>query len=294
MSAATLPGNIRRPALLKAIYTELFHGGKSSAALASKAPTKIVGPNATVFRAFDHAYFTVDTHRQILRRDQADNALIVRDEDSDQNRYTGKSHDASIPAWGGLYCSLQQQATVNEVAHYVEKSRAQKATAAGNAVPAPLPRSAVLNSKCVIKINLLGPFIAVDLSPHNSYARDFVESVGRAESVKRALAFSGKATKSLWDAMYDPDDYSVGRGIGLGLAAYGYRSLVVQTARQSERSCLERGDNIVFFGHQKQRINNLSVVEAYLFPIAGGGFDDPNFIPGGAHSRQVITYPVGF
>ncbi len=257
MSAA-LPGRVGYPALLRSVYLGLLGRGKSAEVFADKAPTRIVGPQVSVFRAFDQEHFIVDTQRRILRRDHADNALIIRDENSDQNRYTGQSHDPSIPPWGGLYCSLQQQATVNEAAYYVEKERQKKAAATGNSAPAPLPRSVVLNSKCVVKVSLLGPFVAVDLSAQNPYARDFVDSLGRTEDVKRALASAGKASKSLWSLMLDPDDYSVARGIGLALAAHGDRSLIVQTARQSERSPLERGENIIFFGHQKQRIGNLS------------------------------------
>jgi hypothetical protein len=291
---AALPGKISHPVLLKSVYLELLGRGKSAGVFADKAPTRIVGPQVSVFRAFDQEHFIVDTQRRILRRDHADNALIVRDESSDQNRYTGQSHDPSIPAWGGLYCSLQQQATVNEAAYYVEKERQKKAAATGKPTPAPLPRSAVLNSKCVVKISLLGPFVAVDLSAHNPGARDFVDSLGRTDGVKRSLASAGQASKSLWSLLLDPDDYSVARGIGLALAAHGYRSLIASTARQSERSSSERGDNIIFFGHQKQRIENLSVVEAYLFPLAGRGFDDPNFVPGTDYPSQIETYPVGF
>src|SRR4029077_6601254 len=98
---AALPGKISHPVLLKSVYLELLGRGKSGGAFADKAPTRIVGPQVSVFRAFDQEHFIVDTQRRILRRDHADNALIVRDESSDQNRYTGQSHDPSIPPWGG-------------------------------------------------------------------------------------------------------------------------------------------------------------------------------------------------
>lgn len=290
---ATAPSiKVRHPDLLKALYSEVLRREKTNGPIVRSAPTTIVGPQTSVFRAFDQQYFTVDTHRQILRRDQADNALIVRDQDSDQNRFTGKSHDASTPSWGGLYCALQQQAIVNEVAYYVEKERAKQAAEGGKSAPNPLPRSAAMHSKCVVKINLLGPFLAADLSAHNPHARSFVESLGHAPMVKSLL--SRKGIRSVWDAMSSPDDYSVARGIGLAFAAIGFRCLIVQTARQSERSPLERGDNIIFFGHQRQRVSNLSVAEAYLFPITGGGLSDPNFIPGKSYPSQIRTYPVGF
>ena len=256
------------PKLLAAVYTETLSA-------AARVPSTLLGPNTTLFRAFDQAYFTVDTHRPILRRDQADNALIVRDEISDQNRWTGLGRAPGIPSWGGVYCALQQQALVNEVAHYVNAGRA---AAAGKTAPNPLPRPATLNQKCVIKIRVLGTFLAADLSPHNPGSIAFLDSVGGSPSVKRELAATGRSWHSMRDAVNDPNDCSAARGIGLALAKHGYEAVIVQTARTSERSLLELGDNVVFFGKQGQQIANLSVEEAYLFPLVG----------------QPLVYPVEY
>jgi len=251
------------PAILSAVYNATFR-------CADSAPTTIIGPDATLFRAFDQEYFAVDTYRHILRRDHAMNALMIRDEVSDQNRFTGPSHDRAIPSWGGLYCSLQQQALTNEVAHYIQDKRAKAATARGTAPPGPLPRTAVSNSKAAIKIRALGPVIAVDISLHNAYGASFVSMIGQDSEVKAALGAAGKGSMALWDAMNDSFDCSVARGIGLALANHGYEALCAQTVRASERSPLERGDNLIFFGHQGRIVQNLSIVEAYLFPVVGG------------------------
>ena len=248
--------------LLTAVYRETLLAAQS-------APSIILGPDTTVFRAFDQSHFTVDTYRHILRRDQADNALVVRDAHADQNRWTGRSGDPTIRSWGGVYCSLQQQAVVNEVAHYVQSARATAASASGAPTPAPLPRPATLNQKCVIKIRLLGAFLAIDLSPHNPGFQSFIEGIGRTASVRREMAAIRRPWLSIRDAINDATDCSVARGIGLALANHGFRALVVQTARTSERSLLERGDNLIFFGTQGERIANLSVEEAYLFPLVG-------------------------
>ena len=69
--------------------------------------------------------------------------------------------------------------------------------------------------------------------------------------------------------MNDGDDCSVARGIGLALAQHGFQALCAQTVRASQRSPLERGDNIIFFGRVGSMIPNLSVEEAYLFPLVG-------------------------
>ena len=230
-------------------------------------PSTLLGPDTTLFRAFDHAYFTVDTYRHILRRDQADNALIVRDEASHQNRWTGLSVAAGVPSYGGLYCALQQQALVNEVAHYVQADRLKAAAAAGRTAPKPIPRPATLNQKCVIKIRVLGTFLAADLSAHNPGSTAFLDSIGGASSVRHELAATGRFWHSMRDAINDPNDCSVARGVGLALAKHGCEAMIVQTARTSERSPFELGDNVVFFGKQGQRVANLSVEEAYLFPL---------------------------
>jgi hypothetical protein len=254
--------NVGSPAVLSAVYQATLHH-------AGNAPTTLIPADSTFFRAFDQTYFTVDTHRHILRRDQAMNTLVIRDQHSDQNRFTGLSHDPRIPSCGGLYCALQQQALVNEVAHYVEAARTQSAAAGGAAAPKPVPRTAVFNSKAAVKIRALGPVLAVDFSPHNAHGMSFVNSIGADGNVKSAMKAAGRGSTSFWDAMNDGVDCSVARGLGLALAKHGYEALCVQTVRSSERSPLERGDNLIFFGQQGQVVRNLSVVEAYLFPVVG-------------------------
>jgi hypothetical protein len=253
---------VKSPALLAAVYNATLRQ-------AGNAPTTLMPADSTFFRAFDQTHFTVDTQRRMLRRDQAMNALVIRDQHSDQNRFTGLSHDPRVPSCGGLYCALQQQALVNEVAHYVEAARTQSAANRGAAAPKPVPRTAVFNTKAAVKIRALGPVLAVDLSPHNPFAMSFVNSVGGDGSVQSAMKAAGKGSSPFWDTMNDGVDCSVARGLGLALAKHGYEALCVQTVRTSERSLLERGDNLIFFGYQGQVVRNLSIVEAYLFPVVG-------------------------
>jgi hypothetical protein len=253
---------VRNPALLSAVYHVALRR-------AAEAPTTLIHADATLFRSFDQKYFTADNYRRILRRDQAMNALKIP-RDSDQNRFTGNSHNPPIPPCGGLYCALQQQAIVNENAHYVEAQRAQRAAAAGTTPPKPLPRTAVLNSKAVIKIRTLGPFLAADISPHNPSGMHFVNALGKDAGVQAAMKTAGNGAMPFWDALSDGEDCSIARGLGLALAKHGYEALCAQTVRTSERSPLERGDNLIFFGQEGRTVQNLSVVEAYLFPLVGG------------------------
>src|SRR5438105_4911674 len=114
---------VKSPDLLKVVY-------EATLLIARDSPSTMPEPNSTVFRAFSDDYFVVDVNRPILRRDHADGALRVPPFTRDENRWTGLPHCAGVQASGGLYCSIQQQATVNEVAHYFEKARAVKANAA--------------------------------------------------------------------------------------------------------------------------------------------------------------------
>jgi hypothetical protein len=255
-------GKIRFPALLAAVYD-------AAVARAAEAPTTLIQTSTTLFHYFDQQYFMVDTQRRILRRDHAMQTLVVRNVGSDDYRFTGVSHSPLIASQGGLYCALQQQALVNEAAHYVESGRAARAAAVGASAPAPLPRSAVMYSKAAVKIETMGPVLAADFSAHNPFGKRYVDSIGADGNVKAAMTAAGKSAISLWDAMNEGDDCSVARGLGLAMAKHGYEALLVQTARASERSDLERGDNIVFFGLNGRGIRNLWIVEAYLFPVVG-------------------------
>jgi hypothetical protein len=250
------------PALLAAVYDATLRR-------AGDAPTTIIPTDSTIFRYFDQKYFVEDTHRRIFRRDHAMTTLVVRNAGSDDNRFTGLSHAPRIASWGGLYCAMQQQSLVNEAAFYVESARASAAAARGAVAPKPLPRSAVMYSKAAIKIRTMGPVIAADLSPHNPYGKQFVDSLGADGSVKLAMTNVGKGSMPLWDMVNDGTDSSAARGLGLALAKHGYEGLCVQTVRSSERSPLERGDNLIFFGENNAVIRNLSIVEAYLFPVVG-------------------------
>jgi hypothetical protein len=87
-------------------------------ALGFNLPTTLVPANATVFHAFDQRYFALDPFRRIFRRNEAMNSIKIFPSQDDSNRFTGSSMDMpGIESSGGLYCSLQQQAIVNEVSY---------------------------------------------------------------------------------------------------------------------------------------------------------------------------------
>lgn len=260
---------VKFPALLASVY-------EAASRRASDSPSNLIFAGNTFFRSFSQDYFVVDTQRPILRYEYAIKALTIPKDDG-TNRFSGASLNTKIPSWGGLYCSLQQQAVVNEAAFYRQAARMEKAAAAGSPAPNPLPRSVALTGRAVLKVRALGPILAADISPHNPDAHSFIHSIGSDPGVQSALQAAGKGSKGIWEGMNDGEDCSIARGIGLGLAKF-HRALCVQTVRTSERSALERGDNLIFFGLEGEKVDNLSPVEAYLFPIVG----------------EPIVYPVEF
>ncbi|MGA9981742.1 MAG: hypothetical protein WBQ08_24205 [Candidatus Sulfotelmatobacter sp.] len=219
-------------------YTVLAAAYAAAKKKIGEVPTVLLLPGQTLFRSFNPSspYSLLPkpkagTHVSKL---QANKLLIPGDGALElENRFSGPSHDAAIPAAAGLYCVLQQQALVNEAMHYT-----------GN------PGVWALTGKCVLKMRLMGSMLVADLSPHNPRARRFVRSLGA----------------DMWDQMVDPKDCSVARGIGLAIAQNpALRGLSVQTVRESERSSEERGDNLVLFTAPGRAIAGVYIEEAYYF-----------------------------
>jgi hypothetical protein len=269
---------VRYPAVLKAVYLEAARliNGRS-------IPTEILSAPRTVFRYFSRDYVNLRTDG-VFPKHLANQALVIRDSIG-TNRFSGAPGVAGVPEWGGLYCSTQQQAQINELLHYARKETVNpEMVKRGMATPMKLPRDehgfphtgASLNLKCIVQIRIMGAFTAADLSPHNPGARHFLEKVGSATPVQEALRAAARPSRYLWDHMCDGDDCSVARGIGLAVANSDYMSaLEASTVRGSARSSEETGDNIVFFGKDGQNIPNLYIEKAYLFPIAGPAMEVP-------------------
>ena len=186
----------------------------------------------------------------------------IRDQYKDQNRFTGKSFYPEITSSGGLYCSTQQSALVNELLHY------GRPEIPGGAVTGAQRIDRSLASKCIVKIRLMGCMLAADLSPHNPGAQKFVEDLGKAPSVQAAFHSTGGLATVIWQELFDKEDCSVARGIGLAVANSGpFRALQALSVRPSGRPGGETGDNIVFFGHDRVPPEGLYIEEAYLFPL---------------------------
>ena len=254
------------PHLLRAVYDEATRLIERR-----QIPTEIVTASATLYRSFDQQHATVNT-QGVFPKQSANTALVIRDQLVDVNRFTGQSQTAGIPAWGGLYCSLQPQAIVNEICHYARANKQIPRTG-----QAGFPNvDATLRGKCIVRIRLMASVLAADISGHNPGAVAFLDALGRSPDVQAALRASGRSGRSIADQINESEDCSAARGIGLAAANTPWvRALKATTVRSSDRSLEETGDNLVFFGRNGEQVAGLWIDEAYLFPLRG----DPIICP---------------
>lgn len=249
--------------LLKAVYNAVLSRAHRH------MPTTWTPVNTIAFHYFPRRYAMVDSRRQIFTREKAMESIKIYKSECDGNRFTGMGTD-SVESAEGLYCALQQQAIVNEVAHYVNAEDSRDAAMNNRPAPPPRPRGEIVEDKGVVKIETLVPVDAVDISPHNIGAQKYVNTLAEEFNFQRLLTkIDGRRWSSVWDAIHDEDDCSAARGFGLAVAKLGYLAMRWQTVRMSERSLLERGDNILFFGKPNQILPYLRVLELFLFPPGG-------------------------
>jgi hypothetical protein len=218
----------------------------------NQMPTQLLQPDWSIYRSFNptspHTYLPKPPSGQNVRKQDANRLLIPPDGVRElNNRFSGPSYHPAIPGAAGFYSVLQQQALVNENMHYFGK-----------------PGDQALTGKCVIRLRLMGSKLVADLSPHNGGARKFLQDLAIGT----------------WDKMSDKDDCSVARGIGLAIAHSGnLAGLIAQTVRESERSTLERGDNLILFATPGNAIANVYIDEAYYFTSSGVEIFPVEFMP---------------
>lgn len=200
-------------------------------------PTTFIEAGQVLYRSINpqspHTYLPKPAAGGHVSKGLANKLLIPGDGALDlKNRFSGPSLNPSILPASALYCVLQQQALVNESAHYSGKA----ATWA-------------LVGRCVLRIHVMGRLLVADLSPHNPGAMRFFRELG----------------KDVWERVNDPKDCSMARGIGLAVAHSGLQGMCVQTVRKSDRSDEERGDNLVLFAPAGRPIPALYIDRAYYY-----------------------------
>jgi len=261
---------VARPDVLKATYDAV-----SVLIRTREIPTRLLYAEQTIFRSFPARFLPKPAPGGHASKAKAASALAPFDGATERhNRFSGPSYNVSIPAAGGLYCVLQQQALVNEVIFYGRKAGLPKTMAVGQTIA-----GAALADKVVVKIVLMGQMLVADLSSHNPGAVHFFRKIEQSPGYLDLLARTQYSSKvSLWDRMVDGDDCSVARGVGLAVANSHLQGLSVQTVRKSGRAADERGDNLVLFGQEGHAVPGLYVDEASYFDSAAG----------------IETFPVAF
>jgi hypothetical protein len=253
---------VARKDVLKATYEAV-----SALIRSREIPTELLYAGHAIFRSFPARYLPKPVAGGFVSKVKAEAALQPFDGTAERdNRFSGPAYNVSIPAAGGLYCVLQQQALVNEVVFYARRAGVHKSLPAGGTVA-----GAALSDKVVVKIVLMGQMLVANLSPHNPGTANFLRRVEQTPGYLDLLARTQYSSNSnLWNRMVDGDDCSVARGIGLAIANSHLRGLVVETVRKSGRSPEERGDNLVLFGSMGATISGLYVDEASHFDSGGG------------------------
>jgi len=246
--------------LLRAVYDEATRLIERR-----QIPTELIFRTATLFRAFDQEHATINT-QGVFPKQSANAALLIRDQNTDTNRFTGQSLTAGIPAFGGLYCSLQAQAIVNELSHYARAN-----THIPRSGQTGFPKvDATLRGMCIVRIRLMSSVLAADISAHNPGSGAFLDALGQSPTVQAALRASGRGGQPFAREISDSEDCSAARGIGLAVANTAWlKALKATTVRGSSRSPEEMGDNLIFFGGNGERGAGLWIDEAYLFPLRG-------------------------
>jgi hypothetical protein len=194
-------------------------------------------------------------------------ALTVRDAIKSNSRFSGPiPADGGLlaiePARGGAYFSLDARAQLAELLHY----------ATGSAARLPGDLKFTLNAlagRCLI---LCKPRNNLDLVTTYEFGAEvdaFYNGVQRHPDVKAALSKSGYG--DITQAVFDPEDYSAGRGLSLGLEADpGIDGLAVGSARNYESTGgsgqrFLSGNNVVLFGPNMQSLENrISVLSVYV------------------------------
>jgi len=256
-------------------------------------PTQPIQPTQTALHALErkHLRYFASGGRPTMSRRAVSKCIAIFDYNLDKNRFTGQSFSGEVPSSGGFYCSLQQRALENEL---LESARHRPKELSG-LTGLPLETKEVgrdettgfpkldeaLKFKFVATVHPLSPVLAADLSFYNPRTQEFFQSVEKSDGYRRAAEMAARSSalyeKPIWDQLFDGEDYSVARGIGLAVAHSGFcRALIVRTARPSPRGPEESGDNLVFFGHNGP-VQGLSVEKVYAFPPA---WQDGRAVPG--------------
>lgn len=228
-------------------------------------PSELIPANTPLFHSSSLEYFCVGLNK-VVPRAQAMQCLVVRDTDSDRNRFTGQSLSAAIPGVGGVYCCLQNEALLAEVLHY-SRTNDRISRDGGDGFP---KIAEALSEKFILKIRTRRVLNTADLSPHNPGMKNFVSAVERSEIVQKTMRLGRIPERPLWDLLFHGEDASVARGFGLAVANSGiFHALKASTVRPLPGDSAPINDNLVLFGTVGRCVPGLWIESVLYCPAVG-------------------------
>jgi hypothetical protein len=202
-------------------------------------PTRLLEPDTSLLRSVAHERAPLVTTpagspKGFISAEQERQGRTPRDvlDARTNNRWTGWGPGGHV---AGLYLSLSSGALAAELAHYQHGKVAEAFTQ---------------GRQTLLSYRVLGSLLLVDLSKHCLQADRVFELLGKDADVRAELMKAGMPGRPLKELAFSTTDYSVARGIGIGLAMAkepSFDGLIVHTARGDERTGFD-GDNVVLFG----------------------------------------------
>jgi hypothetical protein len=263
---------------------KLFHAVyQATARLSRYVPADFVGTGLYLRRNMDARYLTVTTVGTQRTLDPASvlGAITVRDATRDANRFTGIAPPLpgkpAVPVTrGGLYTSEDHTALLAEMYHYADPALPRDTYG-----KAPLLDMAA--PKCFVRMKTVRELLVADLDSSAGPTQRFFRDVQGDSDVAAALAAIGY--RSLDEAVFHGQDYSAGRGLGLGLASNPeIDGMRVTSARGFSTPDLsgETGNNVLLFAADQKPAGGLvQVASVHLVERdPSGAFVATHFLPG--------------
>ncbi|MFN7929745.1 MAG: hypothetical protein U0Y68_17735 [Blastocatellia bacterium] len=215
------------------------------------------------------------TKRSLVSQSAVQECLRVRDQATDDHRFTGKNAKGKPGPTGGVYFSLNPGALLAEMMFYGEQSVAKALTKMD--IPNILPYDVasqrisidyLLAHQSILVAQLERPVMVADVSLYSQSrtgeVRRFLNEIGRDPAVSKLLV-----GKSLPDLMLDPHDYSVARAIGHAIqSTRRYDGMLAETARVTNRRG-ETGSNLILFEQDEAVLTGLAIEDALYFFAPG-------------------------
>ncbi|MCE2914013.1 MAG: hypothetical protein LW768_00480 [Rubrivivax sp.] len=227
--------------------------------------TRVFGPANVLMRSIDRQHLRIAPDGSIPA-DCVLDALKVRDEGGDGNRFTGVlperwGYPRVDPQRGGFYCSLDRGAVASELLHYAAPSGLGQPGLAAQ-------RPAAFENRAYLSVRPIGTLEVAALDGECSGLEELLTRLEASKPIREAL-LGLRPPRSLFKALLDESDYAVARGIGVGLAAnLEVEGFAVPSARDFEtlaggREVKRTGSNVVLLGRQGSSMTGRVRAEAF-------------------------------